>query len=41
MHIPESLSETAVRFSFGFATEKKAMDELFEKVKEIYKRYNP
>ena len=41
MHIPESLSETAVRFSFGFATEKKAMDELFDKVKEIYKRFNP
>lgn len=41
MHIPESLSETAVRFSFGFETEKKAMDELFEKVKEIYKRFNP
>lgn len=41
MHIPESLSETAVRFSFGFETEKKAMDELLEKVKEIYKRFNP
>ncbi len=41
MNIPESLSETAVRFSFGFETEKKAMDELFEKVKEIYKRFNP
>lgn len=35
MHIPADVRETAVRFSFGPKTTQKAMDELFEAVKEI------
>ena len=40
MNIPANLSENAVRFSFGPLTTKKAMDELFEKVKEIVGKFN-
>ena len=40
MKILPELSETAVRFSFGPLTTKKAMDELLEQVKEIVKTFN-
>lgn len=41
MKVPKDISENAVRFSFGHSTEKQAMDELFQKVKEINRRFNP
>ena len=40
MNIHPDVSETAVRFSFGPLTTKKAMDELFEQVKEIVRTFN-
>lgn len=41
MHVPQSQSENSVRFSFGHLTTEKAMNELFEKVMEINKKFNP
>lgn len=40
MHIPPEISETAVRFSFGPATTKKAIDELLKEVKNIAETFN-
>lgn len=40
MHVDAKISENAVRFSFGPATTKKAMDELLTKVSEITARFN-
>ncbi len=40
MNVSGSLSENAVRFSFGHSTTKQDLSELFEKVLEIYKRFN-
>ena len=40
MHILPEISETAVRFSFGPATTKKAIDELLKEVKNIAETFN-
>lgn len=40
MHVTVQMSENAVRFSFGPLTTKKGMDELFEKISEIVKKFN-
>ena len=40
MNISEDLRETAVRFSFGPHTTKKAVSELFDAVQEINKTFN-
>ena len=40
MHVAADLRETAVRFSFGPLTTKKAIDELFEAVSEINSQFN-
>ncbi len=40
MNISKNESENAVRFSFGSETTEKAMQELFEKVAEIAKKFN-
>lgn len=40
MNISKDESENAVRFSFGSETTEKAMQELFEKVAEIAKKFN-
>lgn len=40
MHVPADIRETAVRFSFGPHTTEKAIDELFEAVKEVNSTFN-
>lgn len=40
MHVPANLRETAVRFSFGPITTEKAINELFEEVKNINSTFN-
>lgn len=40
MNAGRDIQDTAVRFSFGPLTTQKAMEELFEAVKEIYETFN-
>ena len=40
MHVNAQISENAVRFSFGPHTTPKAMDELFEAVREVNCQFN-
>ncbi|MDY5123231.1 MAG: cysteine desulfurase family protein [Treponema sp.] len=40
MHVPANIRETAVRFSFGPITTEKAIEELFEEIRNINSTFN-
>lgn len=40
MHVTPQVSENAVRFSFGPLSTKEGIEELFEKIKKIVKKFN-